>query len=325
MGRNNKPWQRKDTKVWYVTIDGVRHCLGKDKEAALKEFHGLKASEVRQSASSVFELMDEFLEWTQKHRSQETFNGYKKLLKRFVDGNRDIDVRKLKPFHVQRWLDKFDWGNTYKCGMVTVIKRCFNWAVKQGYIVENPVKNLEKPKPNRREKPVTRDEYKAILKLVDKSDPFYDLVVFSWETGSRPQESLRFTGKDFHGDRIVMENPKANGPRFRVIHLSNKAKKLVVKHVAKVHDGPVFRNRRGNPWTPNAASNRFERMKNKIGRTVALYDFRHGYATDMLKSGVDPVTVAELMGHKDLKMLMEIYQHVADDKEYLRKQMRKRK
>jgi integrase len=325
MGRNNKPWQRKDTKVWYVTIDGVRHLLGKNKETAFTKFHALMANETRQERISVFELMDEFLDWTQNHRASETYEGYKKLLKRFVDDNRDRDTKELKPFHVQKWLDKQEWGNTYKCGMVTAIKRCFNWARKQGYISENPIQNLEKPKANRREKPVTSQEYASVLKLVKKSDPFYDVVVFSWETGSRPQESLRFTASDIKGDKIVMANPKAKGPRYRTIHLSDKAKKIVQKHRKQNPEGAVFRNSRGNPWTPNACSNRFDRMKDEIGRTIALYDFRHGYATDLLKSGVDPVSVAELLGHKDLTMLMQIYQHISDDDEFLRKQLKKRK
>ena len=44
----------------------------------------------------------------------------------------------------------------------------------------------------------------------------------------------------------------------------------------------------------------------------------------MLKNGVDPLTVAELLGHTDLKMLMETYQHVSQDFEYIQQQVAKR-
>ena len=254
---------------------------------------------------TVFALMDEFLDWTQEHRASRTFEFYQVRLNRFVKDAADMDCLNLKTFHVQKWLDGKKWGSTYRARFVASIKRCFNWAVRQGYLKTNPIQFLEKPKANKRETPVTRCEYKALLANVSKKDPFYDLVVFSWETGCRPQESFRFTSGDVDEKnmRIVMENPKARGPKWRVIHLNKKAMKIVKKH--KNDDGPVFRNSRGNPWTPNLCSNRFDRLKEKVGRLIALYDFRHAYGTDMLKDGVDPLTVAELMGHTKVKMLME--------------------
>ena len=325
MARTPKPWYRKDRKSWFVTINGKRHNLGSDKEEAFQEFYRLMAGPIQIDKISVFTLMDQFLDWTEKHRAPRTYEFHQERLNRFVKDTADMDCLKLKPFHVQKWLDSKDtWGPTYKSGVVSSIKRSFNWAVRQGYLSTNPIQFLEKPKPNKRETPVTRDEYQALLANIDKKDPFYDLVVFSWETGCRPQESLRFTSSDVDEKnmRIVIENPKARGPKWRVIHLNKKALRIVKKH--RMEQGPVFLNTRGNPWTPNSCANRFDRLKKKVGRMVALYDFRHAYATDMLKNGVDPLTVAELMGHTNVKMLMETYQHVSQDNAYIQKQLAKR-
>lgn len=324
MARMPKPWYRKSRKTWYVTIEGVLCNLGKEKAGAFEKFHELMASPVKPGKVTIFEIMNEFLEWTQLHRSEATYDFYKERLKRYFNENRDMECSSFRPFHVQKWLDGKTWGSTYKAGMVTAIKRCFNWAVRQGYLQSSPIQFLEKPKSNRRETPVTREEYKILLESIAKSDPFYDLVEFCWHTGSRPQESLRFTWDDVDLDRcrIVMKNPKARGPRLRVIHLNAKALSIVQKQENK--QGPVFRNTKGKPWTPNSCSNRFDRLKEKVGRCIALYDFRHAYGTDMLKNGVDPLTVAELLGHTDLKMLMETYQHVSQDFEYIQQQVAKR-
>jgi site-specific recombinase XerD len=40
-----------------------------------------------------------------------------------------------------------------------------------------------------------------------------------------------------------------------------------------------------------------------------------------LENGVDPITVATIMGHKDLTQLMKTYQHIEKKKDHLRKAM----
>lgn len=327
MARKPKPWYWKKRKQWCVIIDGVRHMLGPEQDEADRKYHELMLNPGEDDSITIFEVMDDFLDWTFKHRSEETYSFYKKRLKRYKEENKNMECSKFRVLHVQRWLDKQDWGSTYKAGIVTSFKRCFNWAVRQGYLKSNPIQYLEKPKAKRRDTPVTREEYDIILGEVDKKDPFYDLVVFSWETGARPQESLRFTADDVNlkTKRIVIENPKARGPKWRVIHLNRTAMTIVRRWIKRNPEGPVFTNTTGKPWTPNACSNRFDRMKDKTGRSIALYDFRHAFGTDLLKSGVDPITVAEMMGHSDLKMLMEIYQHVGQDGKYIDEQFKKRR
>ena len=328
MPRKSKPWYRKDRGFWVATIDGKRYNLGPNKATAEQKFHALMVNPGDNESITVFEVMDEFLDWTKKHRAIDTFHWYQKRLQRFVDECKNTACLKFKPLHVQRWLDqKESWGPTYKAGMVTAFKRCFNWAVRQGYVKSNPVQFLEKPTARRRETPVTRKEYNVVLKNVNKRDPFYDLIVFSWESGCRPQESLRFSADDVmvNKKRIIIENPKDRGPKWRVIHLNSKALRIVKKHIKLQPQGPVFRNTTSQPWTPNSCSNRFNRLKKKVGRTISLYDFRHAYGTELLKAGVDPVTVAELMGHTDLKMLMEIYQHLGQDQKYIDKELSKKK
>ena len=326
MARTPKPWFRKDRKSWFVTIEGTRHNLGPNKKEAFLFYHRLMAAPVKPNKVSVFDIMDSFLEWTQNHRAEGTYNFYRDRIKRYVHENSDMPCAELRPFHIQRWLDRKDWGPTFKAGFVATIKRCFNWAVRQGYLEMNPVRFLEKPTSESRDSPVTREEYQLALANIRQDDPFYDLVVFSWETGARPQESLRFKKAevDFPAKRIVMKNPKARGPAWRVIHLTNEALRIVTKHSDINEEGPVFRNSKGRAWTPNACTCRFGHLTEKVGRRLALYDFRHAFATDMLKSGVSPLTVAELMGHTNVKMLMDTYQHIASDPRYMHSQIQKR-
>ncbi len=56
----------------------------------------------------------------------------------------------------------------------------------------------------------------------------------------------------------------------------------------------------------------------KHARKYCLYHFRHSWATRALQRGVDPLTVAILMGHADPSMLAKVYQHLAQDPDFLR-------
>ena len=48
-----------------------------------------------------------------------------------------------------------------------------------------------------------------------------------------------------------------------------------------------------------------------IRRKVRPYDLRHAFATDAIANGADLGTVAKLMGHSNIQMVVQHYQHVA--------------
>jgi hypothetical protein len=68
MPRDPKPWFRKDRDAWFVTINGRRYNLGSDRTAAHDRFHELMLTGGEGSRSNgavtVFQLFDDFLEWT---------------------------------------------------------------------------------------------------------------------------------------------------------------------------------------------------------------------------------------------------------------------
>jgi integrase len=62
---------------------------------------------------------------------------------------------------------------------------------------------------------------------------------------------------------------------------------------------------------------RFTTVEKKLGTRYCLYVFRHSWATRALERGVDPLTVAILMGHADPSMLAKTYQHLSQNPKYL--------
>ena len=326
MPRHPQPFFRKDRQLWYVEIRGKQYRLAKDRTLAFQRYHELMAEfpRVEVDSQSVAYICDEFLEWTSHNRSKATYNYYLERLQSFLKMHPDLLVHQLKPFHVQRWVDSNPkWTDGHKRGLITAIKRAFNWALKAGHIEQNPIMHLEKPPGGRRERILKEEEYAHILSLV-KDREFRDLLTLAWETGARPQELLRVEARhiDLKNRRWVFPSEEAKGKRYvRVIYLNDVAWEISERYRQRYPHGKLLRNTDGNPWKPTAVNCRFNRIEKKTGEKLCLYNFRHTFATRMLEKGVDGITVAQLMGHRDTAMLGRVYQHLSQNPDFLRRQL----
>jgi integrase len=76
-----------------------------------------------------------------------------------------------------------------------------------------------------------------------------------------------------------------------------------------------------------AAVRRWQKETVKLAREHGpkyhLGAFRKGFATEALKAGVDTVTMAHLMGHRDPSMVSRVYGHVQQDPEHMAKAARR--
>jgi integrase len=59
-------------------------------------------------------------------------------------------------------------------------------------------------------------------------------------------------------------------------------------------------------------------LARKHGPKRCLYHLRHSWLDRALKSGVDALTCAILMGHRDPSTISKVYQHLSQSPEYLR-------
>jgi site-specific recombinase XerD len=93
----------------------------------------------------------------------------------------------------------------------------------------------------------------------------------------------------------------------RVIYLIPEAQAILSALAEKFRTGVLFRNSRGNPWTRDAIKCRLTRISDKVGFRVIAYGARHSWATHaLMNGGVDPISVAHLMGHRDATMVSRI-------------------
>lgn len=189
------------------------------------------------------------------------------------------------------------------------------------------MKGLKKPGIQRRETVLT-EQHRQLIFDEAGDEAFRDLVTLVQETGVRPQEvrSVEARHVDLTNGLWVFppDEHKTGGKtgKPRVVFLTPTAIEVTRRLMAQHPAGPICRNKRGRPWSRNAIGLRFvrlrKRLSGKLPDDLCAYHFRHSYATDALRRGVDPITVAELMGHSDATMVSRVYQHLAKNVDYMR-------
>ncbi len=388
-----KPFYRKSRDTWYVEVDGRQINLGKDREIAFQRYHAIMAAppEVRPSHAmgtgeglKLTELFDRFLDWVKQHRSPDTYVWYQYRLQRFADRFPDLTMGQLRPYHVQEWVDSFpDHSPTTTRNYMRSVKRCIKWGQTLGYIDTNPIQHISIPASTPKDVYLKPEEFSQLLSETRDAN-FRDLLEVTYETGCRPQESLRIEIRhiDLPNQRWVLPRSEAKGKQApRVVYLSDKAIEITRRLIDDRTAGRLFLNSNGKPWTTNAVNCAFQRIQHRMGmaemkrqgisvgeekiaeliptlskthrvgkKVVAkneaelrheakrkltyqmaqesapkysLYSLRHSWATNALQRGVDALTVAILMGHKDPSQLAKVYQHLSHNPKHLLEQAKK--
>lgn len=345
MPRKPRPWFWDQRKVWCVHLDGERHILGehpsgsprpeRNKKTGLwnvpKEiddaYHKLMAGERPQiQTDAVAAVLDDFLTWSYENRARKTADRYKDFIQSFCDKHGTMTVSELHSGHVTAWLNAKDtWNATTKHNAITALQRGFNWAVKNRGLRFNPIKGMEKPKPNTRTTFVTPEEFEEVLEHV-QDQPFRDLLIVSYDSGARPQEVKDLEARHIESDkqRAVIPAEEAKKGIQRAFYFPTERSMEIINRLVKERPtGPLFLNNRGNPWTGFAVKCRFERLEPKIGKRLFQYALRHSFITSKLAAGVDSHVVARLAGHQNTAMLDRHYSHIADDAKFMLQQARK--
>ena len=186
---------------------------------------------------------------------------------------------------------------------------------------------MKKPAREAREMAFSSAEYAEVVETV--TEPcFRDLLELAWETGARPQELRKLEARylDMESSRVVFPPEQAKGKKyFRTIYLTERARRIVARLADANPTGPLLLNSQGNRWTKDAVNCAFCRLEKKIGTKYHIGAFRKGYATEALKAGVDTVTVAHLLGHRDPSMISKVYGQVQQDPEHMAKSASKAK
>jgi integrase len=67
----------------------------------------------------------------------------------------------------------------------------------------------------------------------------------------------------------------------------------------------------GSPVLPDGVTHAFHRIALQSGlNNLRLHDYSHIYASTLLKQNVNPVILAQRLGHSSVSVTMDVYSHI---------------
>lgn len=233
------------------------------------------------------------------------------------------------------------WGPTTQRNCVVGLIAGFNWAVKAGMLTKNPLLGIERPSASSRGAEsligTTPEEVEANHRRIMAAvrphwKPFIQALK---DTGARPSELGAATARDFNpelGAFVFRKEISRKGDRFshktakvkdRVIFLSGETLQTVEALVQKYPTGPLFRRRNGKAFDKVNVVDRFMKLRRRLTMPhLTAYSYRHTFATEMLKAGIDVDSLAELMGNS-ANVIRLHYSHLLADAKGLRAKLEK--
>lgn len=274
-----------------------------------------------------------FQEVAQKYLKQcesnlDTKKGYRNILqKHWMPHLALVPIHRITSNDIKELIIDADYKTTKTLNNCLIpLRGVFNAAIENGYITENPIQHIKNKKvqidiPD----PFSRDEMNTLLNwlntnLKDKDYFYYWYFELAFWCGCRPSEliALRWTDIDWFNGTMRINKSRVRGHEKNVtkthtareVYLNDRSKEALnaIKGLKLHNDYVMICPETNEPFfNEKPPRNRLvEAMKSCMIRHRPAYNARHTYATMLLMDGVNPVFVADQLGHS-LQMLIKRY------------------
>jgi site-specific recombinase XerD len=217
------------------------------------------------------------------------------------------------------------------------LRTFFRWAMERGWIDENPVEEVKKPRKEQKKKAFLQKEgLEKLLASIDahrklrQGEPgptpndewLKQMIVVAVTTGMRRGEllNLRWVDVDLDGKKLLVRNRddfRAKNGQERFVHLVGNALD-VMRRMYEARDPlpnlPVFIDDRGKPPRPDRVSKRFKfyvrKAKLKNREDLHFHSLRHTTASWLTMNNYSKKVVADVLGHTTTRMA-DVYSHLA--------------
>jgi len=299
--------------------------LGPDKDAAAAKGeeilirHGRAIARIAQVSAGKVKTVRQLCDTYLTERKPELTPGYHASLTWLIralcdfEGTEgpigDLTVDDAKAEHLQEFLETRrvrGWSLKTVQHATTAAKSVMRWAEDRDRIAKNPWRIVKAKRPPRIARRVLSPaEVEEVVKagLSPRSRLLFELLYL---TAARPSELVRakWSEVDLVQRQIVrLEHKTARYGKPRVIHLPKRAVELL-KGIQRASSPLVFPGRNGKVLDSSAIRHAFNRAKAALPPAkqeqyadVTPYTFRHSRATHLIQNGVDPATVAAILGN----------------------------
>jgi len=256
----------------------------------------------------------------------------RRVLKLFLQDFGDRELAACKPIHLKNWIEGHPaWQSGHTLTRIrNTVQSCFNWCIDPlGIIDRNPFAGRIHFKKGPEGLPMEDSLFRLYLR--NSAPEFRRVLLFIKYTGCRPCEMANADWGDFDQDRkaIVLHvhktsrTQKVSRPRTVILHPVLVRLLLWLRRHGR-ETGIIFVNAWGNRWSNSTICQRLTVIRKRCGipKARTAYGLRHRACCQAVKKGVNLATIAELMGHRDIKTTMR-YVHLAGETEHLQEAVKK--
>jgi integrase/recombinase XerD len=247
-------------------------------------------------------------------------------LAKTLAGQGVVDVDAVRALHVLQHLvglSKAGLGVRTQTRHLVAIRQLFRFLVKERVLKEDPVTDIELPKPAKKlPQFLDVDEVERLIAAPDVSTArgLRDRAMIEtlYATGLRVSElvNLPADGLDLERGDVVV---RGKGNKERVVPLGEIALAAVVAYLGSARAGfldgrtndALFLRQGGEPMTRQGFWKLLKGYADVAGVTkpISPHKLRHSFATHLVERGADLRAVQAMLGHADLSTT-EIYTHV---------------
>ena len=262
-------------------------------------------------------------------RTKETIKAMEKcdLLKKNID---DISTDEL-----QMYLNSLRHysQNTIK-KYIDQLNQAFKYAQNKGYIIQNPMFDIIRPKSNKKKKEVRALEIEEQQMLTDyllnvpiQDEPNKNIFLLQMFMGLRIGEALALQTTDINlhkniitisktlttdkNRKVIMGDTTKTYAGQRQIPIPDSLLDTVKNQMrlAENHkDKLLFVDKNNYYLSPRNANTLLQKITKRLGiENISSHSLRHTYGTRCIESGMRAVTVQRLMGHTDISITLNTY------------------
>ncbi len=269
-----------------------------------------------------------------------------RLKLRTVDTKRKLIEQKIIPYFAEKTLDEITpldlmkWQNdllnkgfkpTYLRMIQNQMTALFNHAERFYGLKNNPCKKIDKMgKPNAKELNFwTKEEFDIFIDSFSDDEKVYKLIyeLLFW-LGCRIGEVMALTFSDIDYEKSTVTINKTLFRRGKEILITTPKTESSVREVTipeflvdeiKQYAESIYKPEKDNrlfELTDRAVQKKIKSKANKCHlKPIRVHDLRHSHVAFLIEKGVQPLVIAQRVGHDSVNTTMNIYGHLYPNKQ----------
>jgi integrase len=189
------------------------------------------------------------------------------------------------------------------------LKAVINFAIKSDILIKNPVSGVKfLPENNQQMRVLSHIEEREYF--AKSSQVLRDIARLILDTGMRPEEVYSLRPENVDLVRKVVQVPRGKtAAARRVLTLTSAAADVLQRRMFGIKTPYIFPCDTDSSRPIPKVNNAHDRAVRESGiAPLRLYDLRHTWATRAAMSGIDLVTLAAMLGHSRIQMVLR-YAH----------------